>query len=101
MRREARVTRRGCERARAQALRLVEPTEEETGATQRVADPSDIANVSPRGIWLKERLAFLEPARGFARLAELRQHPGRGGDREGQHEPDVPGLGHSDGVLEW
>jgi len=74
--REAGVTRRGCERAVAQALRLVEPTEEETGATQRVAGPGDIGDVSPRGIPLKQLLALPEPAHGFVHLAVLRQHPG-------------------------
>ena len=100
MRREAGVTRRGCERAVAQALRLVEPTEEETGATQLVAGPGHIADVSSRGIPLKQLLALPEPARGLARLAELCQHPGGDGDREGQDEHDVPGPGHGDGVLE-
>src|SRR4029453_6483929 len=76
MGREAGVTRRGCERAVAQALRLVEPTEEETGVTQREAGPGDIADVSPRGIQFKQFLALPEPARGLARLAELRQDPG-------------------------
>src|SRR5262249_35539597 len=97
--REAGVTRRGCERAVAQALRLVEPTEEETGATQWVAGPGDIADVSLGSMLLKQLLALPEPARSLARLAELRQHPGGVGDREGQDEHDVPGPCHGDVVL--
>jgi len=65
-----------------------------------VADPGEIADVSRRGIPLQEFLALPELARGLARLTELRQDPGGGGDYEGQDEREVPGPGHGDGVLD-
>src|SRR5262245_61973146 len=68
---EAGVTGRGYERALAQALRLVKPTKEESGAPQLIAGPREIADVSPRGIPLQELLAFPKAGRGLARLAEL------------------------------
>ncbi len=47
MGREPGVTRRGFDRAVAQAPRLVEPAEQQTGATQRVVDPGAIAEAIP------------------------------------------------------
>ena len=92
MGRQPGLTRRGLNRAIAQAPRLVESAEQQTGATQRVAHPGKIADMSPRGQPLKELVAFPEPVRCLARLAELRQCPSKGGDRDGQQEGGGSGL---------
>jgi len=46
------VTRREFDGAVTQALRLVEPAEPQTGATQRAVGPADIVNDSPRRVTL-------------------------------------------------
>src|ERR1700675_3774348 len=98
--REPGVTRRGFARAVAQAPRLVEPAEQETGAPQRVVIPTEIRDDFPRRLTLEELLAFPEPAQRLARFAKLRQRPGGGGDRPGKVEDDVPRPDHRDPVLE-
>ena len=100
MGREPGVTRRGFDRAVAQAPRLVEPAEQQTGATQRVVGPAAMADDSPRRVTLEELLAFPEPVQRLARLAELRQDPGGGGDRVGKLEDDVPRPEHRDPALD-
>jgi hypothetical protein len=45
--------------------------------------PVTLEDDSPRGQTLDELLAFPEPVQRLARLAELRQVPGGGGDRQG------------------
>ena len=82
-------TRRGFDRAVAQAPRLIEPAEQQTGATQRVVGPAAMRDDSPRRLTLEELLAFPEPVQRLARLAELRQCPGGGGDRPGKVEDEV------------
>jgi hypothetical protein len=94
------LTRRGFDRAVAKAPRLVEPAEQQTGATQRVVFPAETADESPRRLTLEELLAFPEPVQRLAFLAELRQDPGGGGDREGKYEDDVPGPEPRDPVLD-
>ena len=59
--REPGVTRRGFDRAVAQAPRLVEPTEQQTGTPQRVIGPAEIADDSPCRLTLEELLAFPKP----------------------------------------
>ena len=54
---------------------------------------------SPRRLTLEELLAFPEPVQRLARLAELRQCPGGGGDRPGKVEDEVPCPGHRDPAL--
>src|SRR6266849_8153 len=100
MGREPGLPRRRFDRAVAQAPRLVEPAEQQTRATQRVIGPAAIGDVSPRLVTLEELLAFPEPAQRLARLAELRQCPGREGDREGKHEDGVPGPERRDSVFD-
>ena len=56
------LTRRGFDRAVAQAPRLVEPAEQQTGATQRIVGPARLPDTSPRRLTLEELLAFPEPA---------------------------------------
>ena len=48
----------------------------------------------------EEPLAFAEPAQRLARLAELRQDPGGGGDHVRKQERDVPGPERRDRVLD-
>ena len=100
MNREPGLMRRGFDRAVGQAPRLVEPAEQQTGATQRVVEPAEIADVSPRRLTLEELLAFPEPVQRLARFAELPQCPGGGGDREGKQEDDAPRPEHRDPVLD-
>ena len=58
------------------------------------------SRTNPLAAWRSsELLAFLEPIQRFARLAELRQHPGGGGDRSGKQEDDVPAPDGRDLVL--
>ena len=62
--------------------------------------PAETDDDSPRRLTLEELLAFPEPVQRLARLAELRQDPGGGGDREGKQEDDVPRPEHRDPVLD-
>ena len=96
---KAGVTRRGFDRAVAQAPRLVEPAEQQRGSTKRVVAPADQADDSPRRLTLEELLAFPKPVQRLTRLAELRQYPGGGGDRPGKMDDDVPRPGHRDPAL--
>ncbi len=48
----------------------------------------------------EELLAFPEPVQRLARLADLREDPGGGGDRAGKQDDDVPGSEDRDPVLE-
>ena len=100
MGREPGLTRRGSTARSPRLPRLVEPAEQQTGATQRVVGPAATADDSPRRLTLEELLAFPEPVQRLARLAELRQHPGGGGDRRGKQEDDVPRPDHRDPVLD-
>ncbi len=100
MGREPGVRRRGFERAVAQAPRLVEPAEQQTGTTQRVVGPAAMADDSPRRLTLEELLALPEPGQRLARLADLREDPGGGGDRAGKVEDDVPRPERRDPVLD-
>jgi hypothetical protein len=56
------ATRSGLNRAVAQALRLVEPAEQQTGASQRNIDKT-VPDTSPRRLPLEAPLAFTEPAK--------------------------------------
>src|SRR5262249_43798223 len=80
----------GSNGAVAQALRVVEPAEQEAGSTQPAIGPTAIGDVSPRLVTLEELLAFLEPNQRLGRRAELRQCPSGVGNRERKHEDDVP-----------
>ena len=82
------LSRRRFDRAIAQALRFVEPAEQQSGATQRVigALPGDD---SARRAPLEELLTFLQSVQRFARCAVLCLYPGGGTDREGEDLTDV------------
>ena len=89
----------GFDRPVAQAPRLVEPAEQQAGATQRVVVPAAARNGSRRVEALDELLAFPEPVQRLAGLAVLRQDPG--GGREGTKQvDDVPRPEHRDRVLD-
>ena len=79
--------RRICDRAFAQTLRLVEPVEQQSGTTHRLVGHED---ASPRRLTLEEPLALPEPGQCLARLADLREDPGGGGDHGGKVGDDVP-----------
>jgi hypothetical protein len=61
--RESWLMGRGFDRAVSQAPRLVEPTEHEAGATQRVQNPTETAGAddSARRVTLEELLTFPKP----------------------------------------
>jgi hypothetical protein len=59
-----------------------------TGATERVVGPA-LEDDTLRRQTLKDMLAFPEFVQRFARLADMRQYPGGGGDRGGKQEDDV------------
>src|SRR5882724_3905551 len=80
----------GFNRAIAQAPRIIEPAEQQTGTTQRVVGPATMGNDPPRHLTLEQRLALLDQLQCPARVADLRQRPGGGGDRPGKL--DVPAL---------
>src|SRR5438445_6352874 len=65
--------RRRVERAVAQALRLVEPPEQQSGTTQRPIAPAATGDAPPRRLTLEELLPFPEPGQRLARVAELRE----------------------------
>src|SRR5215831_2712732 len=89
----------GLHRVVTQALRIVEPAEQQTRATERVVGPAwDADHSSGR----EELFGFLEPAQRLTGFAELRQYPGRGGDCIGKVEEDVSGPDPRGPVLdEW
>src|SRR5215472_12765247 len=100
MGREPRVTRRGFECAVAKAVCLVQPAEQETGATQRMIGQAASANDSPRRRTLEERLALPEPVQSFARLAKLGPCPSGGGNRGMKLKVNVSRPIHCDHMLE-
>ena len=100
MGREAGLALRGFDGAIAEAPRFVEPAEQQTGATHCVIGPAAMADDSPRRLTLEELLAFPDPVQRLARLADLRQRPGGGGDRPGKMDGDVAGPQHRDPVLD-
>ncbi len=94
MGRKAWLAPRGFNRAIAQAPCLVEPAEQQTGTTQRAIGPAAMADNSPRRLTLEELLGLSDPAQRLARLADLRQRPGGGGDRPGKKDGDISSPKH-------
>src|SRR5262249_54399647 len=86
---EARLALRGCDRALAKAARLIEPAEQQTGATRRVVSPAPMGDDSPCRLTLEELLTLSHAAQRLAGLADLSQRPGRGGDRPGKKNGDI------------
>ena len=66
MGRKAGLAPRGFNRAIAQAPRLVEPAEQQTGATHRVVGPAAMTDDPPRRLTLEELLALPDPAQRLA-----------------------------------
>src|SRR5262245_32508375 len=81
MSRDPGLARRGFERAVAKTPCVVESAEHQPSSTQPQIAPSAKADVSTRVLTLLKLLPFPQAAQGLARLAELRQDPGGGGDR--------------------
>jgi hypothetical protein len=90
MGREPGVRRRIFERAVGHALGLVEPAEQQSGTPEPMVVPAVTVDESLRCVVLEELLALPEPGQRFARIAELREDPGGGGDRMGKGEDDIP-----------
>src|SRR5262245_31973657 len=82
MRREPGLTQRRFDGSVGKASRLVELTEEQTGAAERMVNPAAMADGSARRETLEKALAFPELVQRFARLATLRQNPGGRPDPE-------------------
>src|SRR5262249_8582584 len=81
MGRKAGLAPSGFNRAKAQALRFVEPTEQQTGAAHRPVSPAVMLADSARRLTLKKLLGLSNPAQRLAGLAALRQRPARQGNR--------------------
>ena len=94
MGRKAGLALRGFNRAIAQAPRLVEPAEQQTGATYGAVGPAAMTDNSPRRLMLEELLALPNPVQRLARLADLRQRPGGGGDRPRKMDGDISSPKH-------
>ncbi len=75
MGREAGARRSDFDGAVAQAPRLVEPAEQQTGTTQRVAGVPAVD--FPRRVTLEELLALPEPGKRLAPLTDLARGPRR------------------------
>ena len=89
-------TRRELDGAVPPAPGLVQRAEQQTGAPQRVIGRAESGDVAPRRVPFEERRAFSKPSHSLARLAELRQHPGGLGEREGKQDIDVADPIHRD-----
>ena len=97
---DPRLTRGGFDCAVAQAPRLVELAEQQSGPTQHLVGPPDEAEVSPRPVAPGELLALAEPRQRLARVAELREGPRGGGDRGGKSEDGISRPLGRDPVLD-
>src|SRR5690349_14539552 len=100
MGREPRLIRRGFECAVAKAVCLVQPAEQETGATHRMVGQAASANYSSRHRTFEERLAFPAQVQRFARLAKLGPCPSSGGNRGMKLKENVSLPVHCDDMLE-
>src|SRR5271166_415176 len=69
---EARLAPRGFDRTIAQAPRLVEPAEKQTGATHRAVGPAAMADDLRSRLMLEESLALQNPVHRLAGLADFR-----------------------------
>ena len=94
------VRRRIFDRAVAQASRLVEPAEQQSGTTQRLVAPAAIEPDSLRRVTFEDLLALPEPGQRLALLADLREDPGGGGEGAGKGEDDVPRPVRREPVLD-
>src|SRR5262245_44249586 len=89
MGRKARLALRGFNGTTAQATRLVEPADQETGATRCVVGPAAMTDDSPRRLTFEELLTLPHPAQRLAGLADPRQRPGGCGGRPGNEHGDI------------
>lgn len=97
---EAGLALSGFNRATAQAPRLVEPPEQQTGAPQRVIVPAEGRRPIPSLLDARGLFAFLEPRQRLARLADLREDPGGGGDHGAKDGSNAPLPGRRDPALD-
>ena len=74
------VRRRILECAVAHDPRLVEPAKQQSGTPQPVVVPAVIVEDALRCVVFEQLLALSEPGQRLARLAELGEDPGGGGD---------------------
>ena len=81
MGREPGLTRRGFNRAVAQASRVVDPAEHQRGLPKPAIELSNHGDVSPCDIAREKFLTFPQSAQGLTSLAELRQDRGGRGER--------------------
>src|SRR6185503_12817829 len=99
MGRDPELTRKRFDHAIAQAPRVVESAECQTGAAQRMVGPAATADHSRRRLKVEKLLAFPDAVLRLARLTELRQQPSGRGDRGGKQVDDVPGPKHFEPAL--
>src|SRR4030095_5576019 len=72
-----------------EAPRLIEPTQQQAGATQAMVGTPALAVNSTSSVTFEKQLALLEPDQRLACLAGFRQNPGGGGHRVGERDDDV------------
>jgi hypothetical protein len=73
--------------------RLIEPAEQQTGASQRVIEPAELPNKSRCGVLVEALLALPESSHRLALFAKLRQIPATENLRRIGHTPSAPPLG--------
>src|SRR5262245_1708244 len=93
------MTRRELDGAGGQASSLVDPAEPQSGPAQRVVGPGEMRDDIRRREAFGDLLAQLDLLQRLARFAELRQRPGRGGERAGKLNGDVSRSEHREAVL--
>src|SRR5262245_10867596 len=94
------VARTELDRAISLVPRYVEPTQQETGAPQRVIGTAVFADPSLRRLLLEEPLTFLDSTLRFACFIELGQDPGGGGGRIREQQDDVSGAEGGNPLLD-
>src|SRR5262249_10337920 len=72
---EPRLALCGFDREPGEALRLVQTSEQQAGATDRVVGPPSMTADSPGDLTVEEVLTFANPAQRLVRLPELCQRP--------------------------
>src|SRR5215510_4799212 len=81
-----------------QASCLVEPAEQQTGATHRMICPTPMTDDSSRRVTLEQLLDLPDAPERLLRLASLRHRPGGGSDRPGKMDAYISRLEHRDPV---
>src|SRR5215831_4616690 len=81
-----------------QASCLVEPAEQQTGATHRMICPTPMTDDSSRRVTLEQLLDLPDAPERLLRLASLRHRPGGGSDRPGKMDAYISRLEHRNPV---